>query len=345
MGFAGALGGLGSAVGGAANKATSDPASVWPAGTPVKWGRTDEGIDGTVPPGTAALAIGAGVVHLLHDPSGFGSPYAVLSLDQPITVGGQSFSAVYYGHLFPTVADGAHVTQGQTIATAGTHGGGNASFEVGGFELGFFDLARGPVPNTGGIATAFFKGLAPGSFSGGAGGGGGVDCAGGCKFGSHSFGGVKIHTQDLANAIAGSTLSPDVPDICILTGCEEKAMMAGAILAGGAVITLLGLVLIARWGLKDTGAGRAVTRSASTVAGLVIPETRVLTAAGLAGGSRKSGDVTKGRDVTESSQTAGQLPGESPGDYEEYQRSGRQPQGEETPERYVERMDPREGAA
>lgn len=333
---------IGAAVGnatGQAGQALTNPSGVWPAGTPVKWGRTDQGIDGTVPPGTPALAIGAGVIHLLHDPSGFGSAYAVLALDRPIAVGGQSFSAVYYGHLYPTVADGAHVTPGQTIATAGQHGGGNASFEVGGFELGFFDMARGPVPNTGEIAAQFFKGLLPGDASAAAAGGGGVDCTGGCKFGSHTFGGVKIHTQDIADAIAGKTLAPDVPDICVITGCEEKAFVAGLITLGGALVSLLGAILIVKWGMKNTDAGRAVTRSVTTVAGLVIPETRALTAAGLAGGgSRKSGDVTKGRDVT---RTAGQLPGEQPGAYEEWQRSGRQPdQGDETPEAYVERMDP-----
>lgn len=129
--------------------------SPFPPNAAIKWGRIDQGIDGSSPPNTPAAALGDGTVQILHDPSGFGINYAVLSLANPVSVNGHTYNAIYYGHLFPTVGNGP-VKAGQQIAVSGEHGGGNATSEVGGFELGFW--CSGPCPNAGNDASDFFKG-------------------------------------------------------------------------------------------------------------------------------------------------------------------------------------------
>ena len=100
--------------------------SPFPASSPVTWGRTDQGIDGATTPGSPLLAMGSGTVTIQHDPAGFGASYPVLTT---------SFGAFYYGHCVPVVADGAHVSVGDQIATAHTGTWGNST-TPGGFEIG-----------------------------------------------------------------------------------------------------------------------------------------------------------------------------------------------------------------
>jgi len=100
--------------------------SPFPASSPVTWGRTDQGVDGTTTPGSPLLAIGSGTVTIGHDPGGFGASYPIIHT---------SFGDFYYGHCVPTVADGASVSIGQPIATAHFGTWGNST-TPGGFEIG-----------------------------------------------------------------------------------------------------------------------------------------------------------------------------------------------------------------
>jgi peptidoglycan hydrolase CwlO-like protein len=100
--------------------------SPFPASSPIAWGRTDQGIDGTTTPGSQLLAMGSGTVTIGHDPAGFGDSYPIIHT---------SFGDFYYGHCVPTVADGASVSIGQPIATAHTGTWGNST-TPGGFEIG-----------------------------------------------------------------------------------------------------------------------------------------------------------------------------------------------------------------
>ena len=97
-----------------------------PCFSPIIWGRTDQGVDGTTTPGTPLLAMGSGTVTIGHDPAGFGTSYPIIHT---------SFGDFYYGHCVPTVADGASVSIGQPIATAHTGTWGNST-TPGGFEIG-----------------------------------------------------------------------------------------------------------------------------------------------------------------------------------------------------------------
>jgi len=100
--------------------------SPFPASSPVTWGRTDQGVDGTTTPGSPLLAMGSGTVTIGHDPAGFGTSYPIIHT---------SFGDFYYGHCVPTVADGTSVSIGQPIATAHTGTWGNST-TPGGFEIG-----------------------------------------------------------------------------------------------------------------------------------------------------------------------------------------------------------------
>jgi peptidoglycan hydrolase CwlO-like protein len=100
--------------------------SPFPASVPVTWGRTDQGVDGTTTPGSPLLAMGSGTVTIGHDPAGFGDSYPIIHT---------SFGDFYYGHCVPTVADGASVSIGQSIATAHYGTWGNST-TPGGFEIG-----------------------------------------------------------------------------------------------------------------------------------------------------------------------------------------------------------------
>jgi peptidoglycan hydrolase CwlO-like protein len=100
--------------------------SPFPASSPVTWGRTDQGVDGTTTPGSPLLAMGSGTVTIGHDPGGFGASYPILST---------SFGDFYYGHCVPIVGDGASVSIGQPIATAHYGTWGNST-TPGGFEIG-----------------------------------------------------------------------------------------------------------------------------------------------------------------------------------------------------------------
>jgi peptidoglycan hydrolase CwlO-like protein len=100
--------------------------SPFPASSPVTWGRTDQGVDGTTTPGSPLLAMGSGMVTIGHDPAGFGDSYPILHT---------SFGDYYYGHCVPTVGDGASVQIGQPIASAHTGTWGNST-TPGGFEIG-----------------------------------------------------------------------------------------------------------------------------------------------------------------------------------------------------------------
>jgi peptidoglycan hydrolase CwlO-like protein len=100
--------------------------SPFPASSPVAWGRTDQGVDGTTTPGSPLLAMGTGTVTIGHDPAGFGASYPIIHT---------SFGDFYYGHCVPVVADGASVSIGQPIATAHTGTWGNST-TPGGFEIG-----------------------------------------------------------------------------------------------------------------------------------------------------------------------------------------------------------------
>jgi peptidoglycan hydrolase CwlO-like protein len=100
--------------------------SPFPASSPLEWGRTDQGVDGTTAAGSPLLAMGSGTVTVGHDPAGFGASYPIIHT---------SFGDFYYGHCVPTVASGAHVSIGQPIATAHTGTWGNST-TPGGFEIG-----------------------------------------------------------------------------------------------------------------------------------------------------------------------------------------------------------------
>ncbi len=100
--------------------------SPFPASSPISWGRTDQGVDGTTAPGSPLLAMGSGTVTIGHDPAGFGASYPIIHT---------SFGDFYYGHSVPTVADGASVSIGQPIATAHYGTWGNST-TPGGFEIG-----------------------------------------------------------------------------------------------------------------------------------------------------------------------------------------------------------------
>jgi murein DD-endopeptidase MepM/ murein hydrolase activator NlpD len=115
--------------------------SPFPKGTSVQWGRSDQGVDGRVVPGTPLRAIGDGIVEIAHDPNGFGTNYPVLHI-----TGDGSY---YYGHSVPIVANGTRVKKGQIIAQANLHGQGNAttpgSFEIGTWPLGSFSHAGAEI--------------------------------------------------------------------------------------------------------------------------------------------------------------------------------------------------------
>lgn len=101
-------------------------------------GRTDEGLDLVSAPGGPVRAVAAGTVHrpLMADPGGFGTDYAIETLDTPVTVHGRTFREVYYGHTHTTTV--GHVDAGQVIARTGGGGlprGGNG--ELGEVEIGF----------------------------------------------------------------------------------------------------------------------------------------------------------------------------------------------------------------
>ncbi len=102
--------------------------SPFPKGTKISWGRNDQGVDGTTPPGTPLRAVKNGVVEIGHDPSGFGAEYPILRTDS-----GQIF---YYGHAEPTVHSGTRVSQGQPIARTHVKGTWGNSTTPGGFEFG-----------------------------------------------------------------------------------------------------------------------------------------------------------------------------------------------------------------
>jgi murein DD-endopeptidase MepM/ murein hydrolase activator NlpD len=110
--------------------------SPFPAGEPLVWGRTDQGVDGETRAGSPLLAMGSGTVTIQHDPAGFGTSYPVLST---------SFGDFYYGHCVPVVADGTQVREGQQIAQAHYGTWGNST-TPGGFEIGSWppgDMAAG----------------------------------------------------------------------------------------------------------------------------------------------------------------------------------------------------------
>jgi peptidoglycan hydrolase CwlO-like protein len=110
--------------------------SPFPASSPLTWGRTDQGVDGTTAPGTPLLAMGSGTVTIGHDPGGFGDSYPILQT---------SFGSYYYGHCVPIVGDGASVHIGEPIATAHYGTWGNST-TPGGFEIGQYppgDMAAG----------------------------------------------------------------------------------------------------------------------------------------------------------------------------------------------------------
>ena len=105
---------------------SGDAISPFPAGEPLTWGRTDQGVDGGTRPGSPLLAMGSGTISIEHDPYGFGNSYPVLYT---------SFGDFYYGHCVPAVADGAHVQMGQQVAMAHYGTWGNST-TPGGFEIG-----------------------------------------------------------------------------------------------------------------------------------------------------------------------------------------------------------------
>jgi len=117
--------------------------------------QVDEGIDlqypGTTPVPVRAVAAGK-VVVLGPDPAkdgGFGTAYPGLVLDHPVTVGGSTFTEIYYGHTFPAPGKvGHHVHRGEVIGhTGGAHSGGNAYSDSNWLEIGFFppSYAHGPL--------------------------------------------------------------------------------------------------------------------------------------------------------------------------------------------------------
>jgi murein DD-endopeptidase MepM/ murein hydrolase activator NlpD len=115
--------------------------SPFPKSSKVVWGRNDQGVDGTTNPGSPMLAMGNGVVKIMHDPNGFGANYPVLFIDND--------GAYYYGHSAPAVPGGTRVKEGQVIAHANTNGQGNAhtpgSFEIGTWPPGSFSTAGAAI--------------------------------------------------------------------------------------------------------------------------------------------------------------------------------------------------------
>lgn len=144
------MGGKGLAESGGTGQGTSVTSEAIPAGlispfpksAHVNWGRSDQGIDGTVAPGQPLVAMGNGTVTFAPpDPNGFGSRYAILHIDGD--------GAYYYGHCVPVVGNGTRVRKGQVIAHANTHGQGNAttpgSFEIGKWPPGNFNTAGAEI--------------------------------------------------------------------------------------------------------------------------------------------------------------------------------------------------------
>lgn len=119
--------------------------------------RIDQGWDLQTAPGTPVLAVAAGVVSYAHDPGTngghFGDPYPILTLDQADPNG----PVVYYGHVYPDVADGTRVTQGQRIAHTGAPGGGGAP--DGWLEIGWW--RNGPTGDGVAMHDALINGDAP----------------------------------------------------------------------------------------------------------------------------------------------------------------------------------------
>lgn len=104
----------------------------------VAWGRSDQGVDGVVKPGSPLLAIGNGVIEIGGpDPGGFGDKYPILKIDND--------GSFYYGHSIPALPQGTRVRAGETIGFANTHGQGNATtpgaFEIGRWPPGNFTTA------------------------------------------------------------------------------------------------------------------------------------------------------------------------------------------------------------
>lgn len=115
--------------------------SPFPKSNKLIWGRSDQGVDGVVTPGSAMVAMGDGEVTWGHDSKGFGDPYPILKINGDGTY--------YYGHSKPAVPSGTKVKKGQVIAHANTNGQGNAttpgSFEVGKFPPGSFKSAGAEI--------------------------------------------------------------------------------------------------------------------------------------------------------------------------------------------------------
>lgn len=114
--------------------------SPFPKSSQILWGRSDQGVDGIAPPGSALLAMGNGVVTIGGpDPNGFGVRYPVLHIDND--------GSYYYGHSEPLVTGRVHA--GQPIARANTNGQGNAttpgSFEIGKWPPGSFSSAGAEI--------------------------------------------------------------------------------------------------------------------------------------------------------------------------------------------------------
>lgn len=111
--------------------------------------RTDQGWDLQAAPNTPVVAAASGTIHYAHDPNGFGQNYPVLYLDSPY----QGNTAIYYGHVGPSVPDGTHVNAGQVIATTLQQPGGNASGNPGWLEIGFWGQ-NGPTGDGGAMEAA-----------------------------------------------------------------------------------------------------------------------------------------------------------------------------------------------
>lgn len=114
--------------------------SPFPKTSHIIWGRSDQGVDGIAPPGSALLAMGNGTVTIGGpDPNGFGVRYPVLHIDNDGTY--------YYGHSEPLVTGRVHA--GEIIARANTNGQGNAttpgSFEIGKWPPGSFTSAGAEI--------------------------------------------------------------------------------------------------------------------------------------------------------------------------------------------------------
>lgn len=120
-----------------------------------QWRRIDQGQDlqadaeaPSMPNGVMpVLAQGAGIVRWWHDPNGFGQNYPVLYLDTPIDDSPNApIQIIYYGHVYPTVADNIHVAQGDEIAHTLADPGGGAAGLAHWLENGIWDPANdGPL--------------------------------------------------------------------------------------------------------------------------------------------------------------------------------------------------------